>query len=94
MIDLQFEKYQEVELKKLVLTDSYSVGHWLHHRISFSTEEVQGELNDPEALLITDQATNTVIQVVLLEEGCDSANFQFTEKEKEQLTAWWLEQQL
>ncbi|WP_088105312.1 hypothetical protein [Halalkalibacter urbisdiaboli] len=87
MIDLFFETYQECQLTNMKIVDSYPVQQWQHYIVSFSSDALPAELEDPEALIIFSEFGN-VLQVVLREEGCDSPHFQFTELEKKQLTDW------
>ncbi|WP_413381191.1 hypothetical protein [Alkalihalobacillus sp. 1P02AB] len=93
MIDLNFEKYKEFALKPLKIVREEQIQYWNHYVIQFETNDLPDDLVEPEALLIVNQ-DKEVLQVVLLEEGCDCANYQFTENEKKQLINWFQNQNL
>ncbi|WP_062047099.1 hypothetical protein [Bacillus sp. JCM 19034] len=86
MIDLEFKSYDECTLSNFELIDSYDVNHWTHYVIRFSGN-IPKELIDPEALVIA-SSDQTILQIVLRDEGCDCHLFQFTETEKRQLEKW------
>jgi hypothetical protein len=93
LIDLNFERYSELTFTNLHLLNSYEVQQWIHCIVGFSAEEMPTDLKDPEALVILNKEKQ-ILQVVLYEEGCDSPNYQFTDNEKQQITAWLSSQKI
>ncbi|MCK0471951.1 hypothetical protein [Halalkalibacter sp. APA_J-10(15)] len=85
MIDLEFENYHECTFTDIHVKEKYEVNQWTHFVIAFSGD-VPKELVDPEALVIL--SGQSILQVVLRDEGCDCHLFQFTENEKKQFEEW------
>ncbi|WP_096199142.1 hypothetical protein [Bacillus sp. FJAT-45350] len=88
MIDINFEKYSETVLEDFKLTDMYMIQNWIHCTVTFTTTNMPEDIIDPQALIIMN-SDKEILQIVLHEEGCDSPNYQFTEKEKEQIMNWF-----
>ncbi|MDQ0253135.1 hypothetical protein J2S74_000507 [Evansella vedderi] len=88
MIDLNAEKYIETTFTNLHLKDTYLMQHWIHCIIGFSSSEMPNDMEDPEILVILDEESKEILQVILREEGCDSPNYQLTTNEKEQIKQW------
>ncbi|RXT13759.1 hypothetical protein [Ammoniphilus sp. CFH 90114] len=92
MIGHGFSEYQELTLEHLRVEDILHMGQWIHVYVSFKLDSIPQGLSDPSALVILNDEKE-VVQMVVLDEGCDS-EYKLTEVEQKQISTFLQEQKV